>query len=732
MAIDNSFLLQQILQEQSKSNDNLSAMRELLSDSLKLQQKTSKKKDGDDNSNGSSSPPVGGGNRGRRTPQNNTNKMFKSIFGEMKNFTKTTVGNNATAANVMSSFGMSASSVAGSLKMIPGPVGAAAAAFQMAADVGMAVYNYMNEQLQMYNQLNSAGLTLRDGMLTARAASAQSYMSLNEFTSALEKNSTALAAMDGQYGDGVKHFADLMGSVQQLQKVNGLYGVSQQQLADLTAKNFKYNKLYSSQEALRSINQQQSTSEFVGQMTYLSKTVGKSVDELLGKFDSMGDTLDSTVSQFAMTDNWGMDPDKAAEVTKSMNSVYASMGETGDALAKINASRLSLFSLPEEYNNNFMQSYADMMEQLQREGVTDSKEIRMRMHEFTVSRESQLNEEIKAQQRSGNIQAAALLTQIKNQEKLFNKSKTDTNAQLEQYTNNFNMFITETFTQPFNKMYTDMQLGAMKYLSGVVDRSDGALSFISNIVGDGFNVLQEKFGGMFELIGMIPSKIGDILFGEQFDSVKAAYSDFMKDVIQIPMQLGSLIWDWLTGNDMKASEEGLKSSVQNMFTGLGEFWDSLGNLKFNYDDMKSRISDAFESMKKSISGWWDTAKSWFNSEDPVPKGDGKTANNGIPATINNNTRQAQEAQVVAQNKPQQPPVVAEPPKKMPERISEEAKKKEELANNPVQQPLVNYDESILSTLKAIASTMDANNSNNQQVAQLLRVISENTEATRQT
>jgi len=43
-------------------------------------------------------------------------------------------------------------------------------------------------------------------------------------------------------------------------------------------------------------------------MTYLSKTVGKSVDELLGKFDSMGDSLDSTVSQFAMTENWGVDP----------------------------------------------------------------------------------------------------------------------------------------------------------------------------------------------------------------------------------------------------------------------------------------------------------------------------------------------------------------------------------------------------------------------------------------
>lgn len=738
MAIDNSFLLQQILQEQSKSNDNLTAMRDLLADSLKLQQKNGKTNN-NGNSNGNSNPPAGGNgaagnrNRGNRGSQDSaSSKIFKNMFSEMKNFTKTTVGNSATAANVVGSLGTSVSSVASSFKMIPGPVGAAAQAFTMVVDAGMAVYNYMNEQLQMYNQLNSAGLTLRDGMLTARAASSKSFMSLNEFSSALEKNSGALAAMDGQYGDGVTHFANLMGSVTELQRVNGLYGVSQSQLADLTAKNFKYNKLYSSQDALRSINQQQSTADFVTQMTYLSKTVGKSVDDLLGKFDTMGDTLDSTVSQFAMTDNWGVDPDKAAEITKSMNSVYASMGETGATLQKINASRLSLFSLPEEYSNNFMQSYADMMEQLQREGVTDSKVIRERMHEFTVQHQDQLNEELKAQQRSGNIQAASLLTQIRNQENLFNQSDTKTNAQLEQYTNNFNMWITKTFTQPFNDMYAKMQLGAMKYLSDLATRSDGAFDFLANIATDAYKYFNDKVSGMFGILIDLPGQLGSLLFGPQFDGVKKAYNDFMGDLVQIPVRLGSLLWDWLTGGDMDKSKEELKGTVDNIFSDFSKFWKSIGDMKFNYDDMKSRISDAFDSMKKSIAGWWDTAKSWFSDEDPVPKGDGKTASNGVPATINTDTTQAQQAQVVAQNKPQAPPVISEPPKKMPERISEEAKKKEELASNQIQQPLVNYDESILSTLKGMSNALDTANSNSQQLTQLLRAISENTETSRQT
>ena len=737
MAIDNSYLLQQMLAEQTKTNDNLSAMREVLADSLKVQIQIAKKKNGSGGS-GNNNNDDSGGSGGPRPPrpprpgENNTNKIFGNLFKEMKNFTRTTVGNNASAANVIGSLGVSASSVAGSLKMIPGPVGAAAQAFSMVVDAGMAVYNYMNEQLQMYNQLNSAGITLRDGMLTARAASSKSFMSLNEFSTALTKNSGSLAAMDGQYGDGVQHFADLIGSVSKLQDINGLYGVSQQQLADLTAKNFKYNKLYSSHEALRNINQQQSTADFVTQMTYLSKTVGKSVDELLGKFDSMGDTLDSTVSQFAMTENWGMDPDKAAEVTKSMNSVYSSMGETGNILQKINASRLSLFALPDEYNNNLVQEYADMMEDLQRRGITDTKTIRQTMSEFAKNNQSRLDQEIIIQQRSGNLQVAALLNQIRSQEKLFNNSNTKANAQLETYTNNFNMWISETFTQPFNEMYAKIQLSAMKYLSDVAMKSDGAFDFLANIVSDGYTYLNNTVSGMFGSLGSIPSMIGDILFGEQFTSVKDSFNKFMSDIVQIPVRLGSLIWDWLTGSDMDKSKEKLQGTIHNIFSDFNNFWDSIGNMKFNYDDMKSRISDAFDSMKKSLSGWWDTAKSWFSNEDPTPPGSKKTAKQDIPVTINTSTTQAQEA-VIAQNRPQPSPVLAEPPKQMPERISEEAKRREDKpSTQQIQPPLVNYDESILATLKSIASTMDSNNSNSQQLAQLLRQISENTEATRQT
>lgn len=740
MAIDNSYLLSQILDEQSKNNDNLSAMRDLLADSLKVQTQMAKKMgagggNGSGNGNGNGNPPGGGrrGPGGRRGRQDSTSsKIFKNLFGEMKNFSKTVVSNNATAANVTNSLGTSVSSIVGSFKGIPGPVGAAATAFSMVVDAGMAVYNYMNEQLDMYNKLNSAGITLRDGMIGARMASAKSFMSLNEFNTALENNSTALAAMDGQYGDGVEYFSNLMGSVTDLQRINGIYGVSQQQLADITAKNFKYNKLYQSQSALNSINQQQSTAEFVGQMTYLSKTVGKSVDDLMGKLDSMGDSLDSTVSQFAMTDNWGMDSDKAAEVTKAMNSVYASMGEAGQQLQKINASKLSLFSIPDEHNNPFMMGYSDMMEQLQREGITDSKEVRKRMHQYTEDHQKQLDDEIVYQQRMGNTQAAALLNQLRSQEKLFNDSNTKTNALLEQYTSNFNNWISKTFTQPFNDMYVKLQLSAMKYLSDMSDRSDGAFDFMANIVSDAYKYLNINFSGMFGMIAELPAKLGMIIFGDKFANVTQSFNNFMGDLVQIPIRLGSLIWDWLTGSDMDKSKDQLKGTVNEIFSDFGKFWDSIGNLKFNYDDMKSRISYAFESMKKSIAGWWDTAKGWFSSEDPVEDAK-KTAKNTPASPINNNRNQDQQAQVVAANKPQAPPVIATPPAKAPERISDDDKKDDQqTASKQPMPPVVNYDESILATLKNMASALDTANSNNQQLQQLLRQISENTEATRHT
>lgn len=741
MAIDNSFILQQILLEQSKTNDDLSAMRDILADTLKLQQKNSRKNDG---GNGNP-PPSGGGNppgdrRRRRGPggpaggNNSSSGMFKNIFGELKNFSKTTLGNNATASNVVNSFGTSLGSVTGALKMIPGPVGAAATAFTAVVDAGMAVYNYMNEQLSMYNKLNSAGVTLRDGMLSARKAAAGSYMSLNEFNDVIQKNSESIAAMDGEYGNGIQTFSNLMGSLQDLQQVNGIYGVSQQQLADLAAKNFKYEKLYSSQNALKSMNQAQSTADFVNQMTNLSKSVGKSVDDLLGKFDSMGNTLDSTVSQYAMTDNWGFDSDKAANVTKAMNAAYSSMGETGQVLQKINASKLSLFQLPDEYNNQFMQGYADMMEQLQRDGVTDSKTVRETMNKYVQTHSDQLKLELIAQQRSGNIQAADLLTKIQNQEKLFNESNTATNAQLEQYTSNFNVWISKTFTGPFNDMYAKLQLSTMKYLSDMVSQSDGVFSLLGNIASDAYRYLSTQTSGMFGAMADVPGQILKIILGDSYDKVKAAFDDMMADLIKIPSRLAGLIWDWMTGNDITQSQNDLKSSVHDVFNDFGKYWDSIKNIKFNYSDMKTRIQDAFESMKKSISGWWDTAKGWFSSEDPIPDDGKKTAKNGVPNTpINNNTTQDPVTATVAQNKPQQPPVLATPPNSKPEQISDDAKKDDtQTASTASPIPVVDYDESILSTLKAIASSMESSNSTNQQTAQLLRQISENTEAQRQT
>lgn len=738
MAIDNGFILQQILQEQSKSNDNLTAMRDILADSLKLQQRMSRR---GGNNGGGNPPPNGGGNppgdRRRRgpggPPAGGSGDMFKNIFGELKNFSRTALGNNATASNVVNSFGTSLNSVVGPLKMIPGPVGAAATAFTMVVDAGMAVYNYMNEQLNMYNKLNSAGLTLRDGMLSARKASVGSYMSLNEFNDAIQKNSVSIAAMDGQYGDGIQTFSNLMGSLQDLQQINGIYGVSQQQLADIAAKNFKYEKLYSSQSALRAMDQAQSTAGFVTQMTALSKSVGKSVDDLLGKFDSMGNTLDSTVSQYAMSDNWGFDQDKAAEVTKGMNAAYSSMGETGQILQKINASRLSLFQLPDEYNNQFMQQYADMMEQIQRSGITDAKTIRNTMHEYVQNHQDQLKKELVAQQMSGNVQAAALLTQIQNQEKLFNESNTNTNAQLEQYTSNFNIWISKTFTKPFNDMYGKLQLSTMKYLSDLADRSDGAFDFMANLVKDGFAHFDSGMTGAFGLLMDIPAKIAKILLGDSYDKIAAEFNNMMGDIVQIPVRIGSLIWDWLTGSDMTESQSKLKGTVHSIFSDFDSYWKSITDIKFSYSDMKTRISDAFESMKKSISGWWDTAKGWFSNEDPIPDEGKKTAKNGVPKTsINTNTTEDPITTVVA-NKPQQPPVLATPPNSNPEKISEDAKK-DDNQNVSTQAPIpaVDYDESILSTLKNIASAMDSANSTNQQTAQLLRQISENTEAQRQT
>lgn len=712
-SLGSDYILQQILDQSSLQNDNLSAMRKLL---LDIEKNTK---------NGSGGSGAGPDTRRRsRDSRNDRNqsssfsKALKDVFGEAKNIGGFMAGNNASISNTVGMVSTSARVLSTSLGKLPGPIGLAAQAFTAIVQVGGQVYEYLNEQLNMYNQLNSAGLTLADGMLTVRKGAGSAFLSINEYAAALQKNSDALAAMDGQYGDGVEHFGKLLNTVQLAQEKIGLYGVSQAQLADLAAKNFKFEKMYAGQQQLRNMSESQSTEKFVGTMTYLSKTVGKSVDELLAKFNDMGQNLDTGLTQDALIQRYGLSEDKAAQVTKSMNSIYASMGEAGATLQKLNASKLQTNSLPDEYANQFTQMYTDRLAELQAAGITDEKQLRRAMSQFVKDHKKQLDDEIRYQNMAGNTTAAAWLNQIRNIENILNDPSKQPSPIIEDFTNRFNLWIGKTFTEPFNKFYAEMSEKVAKYLLDLADNSSGAWDFIGKLVRDALKALPGIFSdGMNYLINLLNGWATD-LFGDSFNQVDAAFKKFMDDLMNLPSTLWKSMMDWWNSSETEKSEQA-KSAIGSIYDSITNGVKSLLNMDLKMDDVKKSFMDSFNALKNKLSSAWESFTRWWNDDEKKP-----TSNTPAESV------KKQTPQGTAANQPKTAgnmKVTAPAEMTKPEKI-EQADQTQNTEQQFAQSN--NLDESSNKLLSQILNSLEAQGQTNSQLAIILRQIADNTEPAR--
>lgn len=728
MAITNSeYLLQQILNSTNKSNDNLTALKEVISEGFKNQPGGRRNRNGGAGGNGpGGNGGAGGGNgsggSGGGSTEGAMSKAFKNMFGEMRNFGGTLAGNSATASNVLGSLGASSRVLTGAFKAIPGPVGAAATAFEAVVDVGLKVYDYMNQQLEMYNRLNSAGVNLANGMLTARKGAATSLMSLNEFNEVLTKNSESLAAMDGQYGNGVQHFSDLLNSVQKLEDINGIYGVSQQQLADLTAKNYKFNKLYSGNTQMRQLNETQSTANFVSSMTYLSKTVGKSVDQLLGKFDEMGQNLDSQIAVGALIDRFDLDPEKAANVQKGMDATLASMGDVGKTLQQMNASYLKVGTLPEDFDSQFNQMLLQRMQELQAAGVDNAKDIRTSISKFIKQNKDMLDVEIKNQYQAGNITQAQWLSQLKNLEAMKNDPQNQPSAIIEQFTKTFNNWLGNTFTKPFNDMYTSVQESAAKYLLDVGNRSDGYISFMTNIWTDVFNGLSTGAKWLLEKSLAFPKMIAETLFGN-FDQVEAAFGKAFDSVLQLPISIWNMVMNLLSGESLPKASEMLKKTVSNLFGHIGDIFTSFGNLTFNTDDIKKRINNMYDSIKSKLTGWWDSAKGWFKGEGD----DKKPIQSPLENKVNSGAINTNSSTPTSTDDMRKAPVVNGPTYTPPVKVEDSTDNSTDNNSNPAANTNSNdVNEAILKTIQSLLSNAESSVQANNEALNYFRQIAENT------
>lgn len=716
--IGSDIIQQQLLDQSIAMNDNLSAMRTVLLDI----EKNTKNGSGSGGSGGNGGSGNSGNRNDRRGGGNGGNPFkdaFKDLFGEAKNMGRTILGNNGSIQNTVGAFTTSARVLQNSLGKLPGPIGLAANAFLSIVQVGGQVYEYLNEQLNMYNQLNSAGLTLADGMLTVRKGSGAAFMSINEFGAALTKNSDALAAMEGQYGDGVEHFGKLLNSVQLVQEQMGLYGVSVQQLADLTAKNYKYQKMYASQATLNSINEQASTTKFVGQMTYLSKAVGKSVDELLARFADLSTNIDSGAIISGLQNRAGQTEKQALDVNKSWTAMYASLGEFGKTAQKINASKWGLGSLPDEFTDVVSQQYADFMEQVQRAGITDQRTINQLNAKFIKDHEDQIKKQADIDRAVGNTAAETFHRQMLQAANTLNDPKNNPNPAIEAFTNRFNLWIGKTFTEPFNAFYTRTAENAVKYLSDLADRSTDSWDFMANLAKDAFTKFDAGMLGPFGELTKLPGKLMEGIFGDTWTKLSDAFSNLGGDIVQIPIRIGKLIWEMFTGSEEDVDKAGkqLMGSIKRIFSDVVGVFTRIGDLSINFDDVKKGFTEAIESLKNKFTNLWGRIKNWWSdSEEPEEKAK-PTASTTTPP-VSPTASQPKTAGVQK--------VTAQPEFTKPVKIEQA----EQTAPQETQTAQNNTNDSVNKLLSGILNNLESQVQNNNQLAIILRQIAENTEPPR--
>ena len=618
MAVNTSdYLLQQLVNQTKDNNDSLTAIRELLAENIK----NDKKKSGSNSKkNGSSSSSSSNrGNRGSAQADDGKafGKLFKSLSSEVSNVSKTMMNSSTNVSTVVNSLGVSASSFAGSLAMMPGPIGAAAAAFKLVTGAGLAVYNALNAQLEVYTRINSAGVALAEGYGSVLKGAGASMLSMDAFSEALQTHSSVVAQLDGAYGDGVATFGKLLGTVQQAQNELGLYGISQKTLTDLTARNIKFQKQYGGREALRSMDQAKSTEQFIMSMTKFSKSMGESVDALLNKTQNLDKSLDTRSMQIALQNYSGLSSKAAVATSKAFNEAAGAMGDAGADFLRLISHRLSIGGVPDDLLTPVLNQFADLGENLVRSGVTDSQEIRRQQLEFVKKNKELIKQDLLNQIQLGNTTAATFYQQLLDMEATVNEPKNNPADKLTQFTNRFNMWISKEFTEPFNTMYANTQNSIVDYLSDIADRTDGAWEFIGELALDGFGLVPiakdaiaylDRIGAEFTawLDGL-----GADIFGSGYSKVSEAFDTFMNNLMDLPGNLWNSVKSWFGGgsdneiklnNSTETPAESVNNIIDNGVNSVSDYfagmWDKFNkwNTARNYKEPKPLPSDYADSL----------------------------------------------------------------------------------------------------------------------------------------
>ena len=169
-----------------------------------------------------------------------------------------------------------------SLGLLPGPIGIVANAFAILA-------GYQQQNLETQQALAKSGAAFGGTLTEVRAAAANSYLTLTEFSGAIQKNQAIIGSLGGSMEAGVKKFVsiqnELLASGSPTQQNLASLGYSAADAADLTASYMRAQGTMN-KEALKD-NKAVSASigEYAQQLDMMAQLTGKSRAELQAKMD---------------------------------------------------------------------------------------------------------------------------------------------------------------------------------------------------------------------------------------------------------------------------------------------------------------------------------------------------------------------------------------------------------------------------------------------------------------
>ena len=513
-----------------------------------------------------------------------------------------------------------ASAAIGSVtKIMPvfgGAVGAAAQAVQQ-------FYEFLNGNLQAFNELNEAGLSASGGMFGLQKALATGRLSMDEFMSATANYKDVIASMGAE---GVQKFGNLMNSVIETQESMGSLNISNKTLASSLAGYIKQQRAYSSFDKMDRQIQAKAARDYADQLQKYSKGLGMTVDELSGKMAKSSESVTGLGTQIKLMEE-GMSEEDATKSAENLNMVMGSFGEFGKQMNEqisrfiatggdldLESTIGKLYQVDDQFRELF-----DTTVQMTKNGTMSSEQGMEMLKNMIASKETSdgIQKSFTQSRYSFDDASANIIAGFYQTVRNYNTSTEKATSQWDQMMTLFNKHI-EDFVQSFKigtaELFMDPQ------------------SFILNMFGDKWGnwLLHGAFGWdidkpielptfkefLHKYMGETAEWMYDMIMGYGTDAaarIQAIPQPSWETILRalVPTWLADIIFEGGNRDGGIAGASEMGDQFQQVFEkkflpGFEEGMEVAGN---SIKDSLSALGSGAESVMGSLKTWWDKPSS---------------------------------------------------------------------------------------------------------------------------